>query len=82
MNLHGRNFVGDRLSSGSGETIDAANPFDSSILQPTFHATSEEDVNAAMESDEAAFETYRETTGEQRAVFLERIGAQPAARND
>jgi NADP-dependent aldehyde dehydrogenase len=73
MKLHGKNFVGERLSSGSGETFDAVNPFDNSTLEPKFHAASEEDVNAAMESAEAAFETYRETTGEQRAVFLERI---------
>ena len=38
MNLHGKNFIGGQLSSGTGETFHAANPADSSILPPAFHA--------------------------------------------
>ena len=82
MNLHGKNFIGSRLSSGSEEVFHAASPFDSSILQPAFHAASENDVNAAMELAEIAFGIYRETTGEQRAVFLERIADEIMALGD
>jgi alpha-ketoglutaric semialdehyde dehydrogenase len=82
MNLHGKNFIGDQLGSGSGETFRAANPADSSTLQPDFHVASESDVNAAMNLAESAFPTFRETTGEQRAVFLERIADEIMALGD
>jgi NADP-dependent aldehyde dehydrogenase len=82
MNLHGKSFIGDKLSSGAGETFHAANPADSSTLQPAFHAAGEGDVNTAMELAEAAFEIYRETTGEQRAIFLGRIADEIMALGD
>jgi NADP-dependent aldehyde dehydrogenase len=82
MNLHGKNFIGSQLSSGSGESFHAANPADSSILPPAFHASSEQDVNAAMELAESAFEIFRATTGDQRAVFLERIADEIMALGD
>lgn len=82
MNLHGKNVIGDKLSSGSGELFHAANPTDSSVLPPAFHVASESDVNAAMELAGSAFEIFRETTGEQRAVFLERIADEIMALGD
>jgi 2,5-dioxopentanoate dehydrogenase len=82
MNLHGKNFIGDQLSSGAGETFHAANPADSSTLPPAFHAAGENDVNTAMELAETAFEIFRETTGEQRAIFLEDIADEIMALGD
>jgi NADP-dependent aldehyde dehydrogenase len=73
MNLHGQNFIGDGLSSGSGETFYATNPSNSSRLATDFHVANENDVNKAMDLAEAAFGVFRHTTDEQRAVFLERI---------
>jgi 2,5-dioxopentanoate dehydrogenase len=82
MNLHGKNFIGDQLSSGAGETFHAANPADGSTLPPAFHAAGEKGVNAAMELAETAFEIFRETTGEQRAIFLEQIANEFMALGD
>jgi alpha-ketoglutaric semialdehyde dehydrogenase len=82
MNLHGKNFIGDKLSSVSGETFYATNPFDNSSLQPGFHPAKERDVDAAMKLAQEAFTAYRETTGEQRAVFLERIADEIMALGD
>jgi NADP-dependent aldehyde dehydrogenase len=82
MNLHGKNFIGDQSSSGSGEIFNAVNPFDNSLLQPAFHAAGENDVNTVMELAETAFEIYRETTGEQRAIFLECIADEIMALGD
>src|ERR1700685_2846211 len=82
MNLHGKNFIGDQLSAGSGETFHAPNPSDSSTLQPEFHVANEADVRTAMELAGAAFPTFRETTGEQRAIFLERIADEIMALGD
>ncbi|MGD0251636.1 MAG: aldehyde dehydrogenase (NADP(+)) [Verrucomicrobiota bacterium] len=82
MNLHGHNFIGDQLSPGAGKTFRAISPLDSKPLTPEFHLSGEKDVNAAMELAGAAFETYRETTGEQRAVFLECIADEILALGD
>ncbi len=82
MNLHGKNFIGDQLSSGSAETFHATNPADSLRLQPDFHAANESDINEAMHLAESAFGIFRETTGEQRAAFLERVGDEIMALGD
>ena len=82
MDLHGKSFIGDRLSSGSAEMFHATNPSNSTVLPPDFHAASESEINAAMELAESAFTTFRETTDEQRAVFLERIADEIMALGD
>lgn len=82
MNLHGKNFVGGKLTSDSGETFHATNPADNSRLPADFHAASERDVDTAMQLAESAFDTYRQTTGEQRAIFLERIADEIMAMGD
>ena len=73
LNLHGQNFIGDQLRAGSGKTFRAVNPLGDTPLEPVFSAASEAEINDAMALAEAAFESFRETTGEQRAAFLERI---------
>ncbi|MGA3283348.1 MAG: aldehyde dehydrogenase (NADP(+)) [Verrucomicrobiota bacterium] len=82
MNLHGQNFIGDQLSPGAGKTFRATSPLDSTPFPPTFHFAGAKDVDAAMELAGAAFETYRATTGEQRAAFLERIADEIMALGD
>jgi alpha-ketoglutaric semialdehyde dehydrogenase len=73
MNLHGKSFVGADLSAGEGERFHAVSPLNGTRLDPPFHAAGLADVDAAMEQAEAAFETYRLASGEQRASFLERV---------
>jgi NADP-dependent aldehyde dehydrogenase len=82
MNLHGKNFIGDQLSAGTGQTFRAASPLNGATLEPLFHAAEVSDVNAAMAFAEEAFASYRRTTGEQRAIFLERIADEFIALGD
>src|SRR5262249_26272906 len=82
MNMHGQSFIGDRFSRGTGATFQAISPLDRAPLQPAFFRASEQDVNAALDLAEAAFHTFRETTGEQRGLFLERIGDEIMALGD
>ncbi len=82
MQLHGKNFIGDRLWQGAGETFRATSPLDKTALEPEFSRAGLAEVSAAMASAAAAFESYRETSGEQRAVFLERIGEEILALGD
>ena len=82
MNLHGKNFIGDQLASGSGETFRAVSPLDSTPLEPAFHAADLQAVDAAMQLAEAAFAAYRQTTGAQRAALLERVTDEIIALGD
>jgi len=82
MNLHGQNFIGDQLVPGAGKTLRATSPLDGKPLTPEFHLSGEKEVNAAMELAAAAFDAYRETTGDQRAAFLERIADEIMALGD
>ncbi len=82
MNLHGQSFVGDRLYSGGGEKFRAVSPLDSERLEPAFCAASLGEVEAAMVLAQAAFESFRRTSGEERAIFLERIADEIMALGD
>ena len=82
MNLHGKCFIGDQLSTGSGQILRHVSPLDRAPLEPAFFQASAREVDAVMELAEAAFATYRETTGAQRATFLERIADEIMALGD
>jgi NADP-dependent aldehyde dehydrogenase len=81
MNLHGKCLIGDQLGAG-GETIRAISPLDGASLEPVFHAAGPGEVDAAMTLADAAFASYRQTTGSQRAEFLERIADEIMAAGD
>ncbi len=82
MDLHGKNFIGDRLSSGTGAQFQAASPLKGVAIEPSFSASGPEDVEAAMTLAESAFAVFRETSGEQRAAFLESIAEEIGALGD
>ncbi|HEY5910817.1 MAG TPA: aldehyde dehydrogenase family protein, partial [Verrucomicrobiae bacterium] len=82
MNLHGKTFIGGQLSSGNSGTFRATSPLDSTLLEPAFHRSGTPDVETALQVAETAFGAYRETTGDQRAAFLERIADEMMALGD
>jgi alpha-ketoglutaric semialdehyde dehydrogenase len=82
MNLHGKSFIGSQLSSGIAEAFTAMSPLDRAVLPGSFYSAGPEDVDKALELAESAFKTYRETSGEQRAAFLERIAEEIFALGD
>ena len=83
MDLHGQSFIGDRLSGGNGDTFRAVSPLDSSTLEPAFHAATEQRRGYARCGwPTTAFATFRESTGAERAGFLERIADEIIALGD
>ena len=72
MSLHGKNFIGARLSSGTGETFNSVSPLDSSTLPGSFYSASGQDADQAVELAEEGFRIYSKTSGEERAAFLAR----------
>lgn len=73
MTFHGKNFVAEKLSAGSGHGFRVTSPITNAPLDGEFFTADETDVDAAMNAAETAFASFRETTPEQRAKFLETI---------
>jgi NADP-dependent aldehyde dehydrogenase len=73
MTLTGEMLIGANAVRGTEDTFQAINPATGETLAPTFHGGNAADVDRACQLAEAAFDTYRATTPEQRARFLESI---------
>jgi alpha-ketoglutaric semialdehyde dehydrogenase len=82
MTLHGSNFIGGQIVPGAGEPFHGVDPQTTASLEPEFHPATAGQVDAAVTAADAAFATYRNTTGEQRALFLERIADEIMALGD
>ena len=73
MEITGELLIGARAVRGSEEAMHAVNPATGEKLEPAFSGAGTEQVDAACRLAEQAFDAYRETTLEARAVFLEAI---------
>ena len=74
MAITGETLIGATASRGTGRTFQAFNPSTGETFGPTFASSTSADVERAAALASAAFDTYRETSPEQRAAFLEAIG--------
>jgi len=79
--LHGNNFLAGRLV-GAARGFSASSPLDGRELPGRFCLATVDDAAAAMQAAEAAAESLAGTTGEARAVFLERIAEEIMALGD
>lgn len=82
MTLHGLCFVADRLTSGTGRSTRAISPLDRAPLEPPFHEGGPGEVQDALTTAEQAFASYRATSPDQRAAFLETIADEILALGD
>ena len=73
MSIQGKMIIGHEQRLGQAGTIKAINPATNSEIEPGFGLATSDDVDDACELARLAFDSYRETTPEQRAVFLESI---------
>ncbi|MEO6918729.1 MAG: aldehyde dehydrogenase (NADP(+)) [Collimonas sp.] len=73
MNITGEMLIGQSAVKGSEGTLRAINPATNEKIGPDFGAGSTADVDRACTLAQQAFDTYRETTPDQRAQFLEDI---------
>jgi len=73
MNLTGKLLIGREELTGSGQTFQAIDPSTGEKVAPLFFSGTVSDVDAACNKAAAAFDTYRDTTPEQRAAFLDKI---------
>ncbi|MFA9276130.1 MAG: aldehyde dehydrogenase family protein, partial [Candidatus Aquirickettsiella gammari] len=73
MQITGSMIIGQQSIFGSAGTIKAINPATNSEFEPAFGLATNEHVEQACQLAAATFDSYRETTAEQRATFLEKI---------
>jgi NADP-dependent aldehyde dehydrogenase len=73
MQVTGEMLIGGRAVRGTMGAMRAVNPATGEEMEPVFGGASAADVDAACVLAEAAFDAYRATGLEQRAVFLEAI---------
>jgi 2,5-dioxopentanoate dehydrogenase len=74
--LSGNMIIGSTLVRGSATTFSATNPATGDNIEPSFGGGGREEVERACELAWAAFDSYRETSLEARAAFLEAIADQ------
>ena len=80
--LTGRMLIAGDPVPGGGEQIRAVDPGTGAQLDPAYGWGGPAEVQRACAAAEAAFDTYRATTLEQRAVFLETIAEKIEAIGD
>ncbi|SFU63382.1 aldehyde dehydrogenase (NADP(+)) [Halomonas korlensis] len=82
MSINGTMLIGQQAVSGQQAEIHAVNPSTGERLEPTYMGGGKAEVEQACALAEAAFDTYRETSLEERATFLETIAAEIEAIGD
>jgi len=76
MTLQGTSLIGQQALNGDRAAIQAVDPSTGATLDPVYHGLNQADVAQACALAEAAFDTYRETSLEARATFLETIASE------
>jgi len=69
----GHSFIAGQRSALGSTVLHSINATTNEALDYTFYQATEAEVNQACEAASAAFTSYRHTTPEQRALFLEAI---------
>ncbi|WP_454711661.1 aldehyde dehydrogenase (NADP(+)) [Cupriavidus nantongensis] len=82
MQITGDMLIGAQAVRGTEATLQAINPATGAPIGPDFHGGGETEVERACALAEAAFDTFRNTSPEQRASFLEAIAAGIEALGD
>ncbi len=82
MTLEGKLLIGQQAVSGQQSEIHAVNPATGETLSPAYAGGSKAEAEKACALAEAAFDTYRETSLEDRATFLETIASEIEAIGD
>jgi 2,5-dioxopentanoate dehydrogenase len=82
MDLKGTSIIGFGRGAVGGEVLQGFNPATGENLLPLYHSASAVEVDEAAQLAHAAFATYSQTTGTERARFLRRIAENIEAIGD
>ena len=73
IGLTGQMLIGAAATNGRESPLRGINPATGQELEPAYGGAGAAELERACALAEAAFDSYRETTLEQRAKFLEKI---------
>lgn len=73
MQVQGNMVIGHQIKSGQAGMVRAIDPARNVEIEPAFGLANQSDVDRACMLAQLAFDRYRNTSAEQRAVFLEAI---------
>lgn len=82
MTITGEMLIGASAVRGTTKILHATNPATGEVLAPEFHGGGAAEAERACALAEAAFDTYRNTSPETRARFLESIASGLEALGD
>ncbi|HEU4767254.1 MAG TPA: aldehyde dehydrogenase (NADP(+)) [Pyrinomonadaceae bacterium] len=80
--LKGTSIIGFQRGASEGATLQGLNPVTNENLLPNYFSAGRAEVDHAAQLAHAAFATYSQTTGPQRARFLRAIAANIEALGD
>lgn len=80
--LHGRSFIGSSRGSTGREVLWGQDPATGTRLPPGYIAATADEIDRAVALAEAAFASYRHTSGAKRAEFLRAIASEIEGRSD
>jgi NADP-dependent aldehyde dehydrogenase len=76
MQLHGRHFIGNELSSEGSDSFRGVNPATRAELDPPYHEATGAEIDRAVGLASEAFEDFRSRPPEQRARLLDAIATE------
>ncbi|QGZ38556.1 NADP-dependent aldehyde dehydrogenase [Pseudoduganella flava] len=82
MSITGEALIGGLAVKGKGSNFKAWNPNEGKHMEPAFHMVDADQIDAACRLAGEAFDTFRATTDEERATFLETVAAEIMAIGD
>jgi alpha-ketoglutaric semialdehyde dehydrogenase len=82
MQLSGENFIGSQRSAKGSQTFQGMDPAKGAALEPVIHEATAEEIDAAVEAAEGAFDEYHRRLSSERAAFLRAIAAEIEALGD
>jgi len=76
ITLHGKNIIGNTLSSKSNNTFKGYGMATESLANSQFYEATAAEINSAVYVADIAFAHYKKTSGNQKAAFLKSIAAE------
>lgn len=73
MTLQGTSIIGSRRGQGTEAAGASYNPANGEVLEPAYVAATEQELEQALALASQAFETYRQTSGIEKARFLRAV---------
>jgi len=82
MPLTGKNIIGNSVAASGSTSFQAANPSGNDLLPELFYNATVEELEAAAQKAAAAFKSYHQKTGTEKAIFLDAIADEIMAMGD